>query len=72
MMIVAPLTGATIALVQTNPGDQFLARGLQVVGQADFSHQFDEGCAWIEAVARQLGCLVVPGEGVMVVVPALA
>ena len=42
----------------------------QLVGPADFSHRVDEQSGQIHAVLPQFGCLVVPRECVVVIVPA--
>jgi len=43
---------------------------LQIVRPADLSEEVDECSGEVHAIIAQLGCLVIPREDVMVVVPA--
>lgn len=51
---------------------QLLARYLQVVGEPQARAQVQETCGPVAAVLSELSRLVVPGEHVVVVVPALS
>lgn len=72
VIVDAPLAGTSVALAQADPLDDLLAGSLEVVGPAYRSKKVDEGRGQVQAIAWKLGCLVVPGESVMVVVPTLA
>lgn len=51
--------------------DHFWLDSLQVVSPSDPGEQVYQGGGKVRSVPRELRCLVVPGEGVVVVVPAL-
>ena len=56
-----------------DPGeDHVLGNCFQVVGLADERHGVDEHGGQVDGVEAELGRLVVPGEDVVVVVPAFA
>ena len=69
MMTISP---STIAFIRADLLDEFLARRLEIIGQSEPSHRLDESRAGIQAPSGQLSRFVVPGEDVVVVVPALA
>lgn len=62
----------TIPVSQGRVLNQLRGRLLPIVRPADFGEQIDPHGRDIERVVAQLGCLVVPRENMMVVVPSLA
>lgn len=70
-MVLAPGVSAVASPQQAFP-DQVIRRLFQVVGEPQLGAAVQEEGAEVEAVVAQLRRLVVPGEHVMVVVPALA
>lgn len=66
------LVARSIARPQDPFVDDLLADRLHVVGLADLAAQVDEGGREVGPVRGVLGGAIVPGEDVMVVVPALA
>jgi len=49
-----------------------LGHALQIVGPTDSREEVDEGRRKVETIIAKLGCLVIPRENMMVIVPTLA
>jgi len=62
----------TVAGAQGSLVHQFGGNGLQVVGPTDQRERVDEQGGQVQLVVEQFGVLVVPGERMVIVVPAVA
>lgn len=62
----------SIAGTQDTFSNHFLGNGLQVVRLTDCGKEIDKAIGKVDSVIDQFGCLVIPWENVMVIVPSLA
>lgn len=74
LILVAPAPGGmrTVSRPLDSPLDDLVGNRLQIVRPSDLGEEIDESGSKVQPVVAQFGSLVVPGEHVMVVVPALA
>lgn len=74
LILVAPAPGRVRSVSRSlhSPLDDLVRNRLQIVRPADLGEEIDESGREVQPVVAQFGRLVVPGEHVMVVVPALA
>lgn len=74
LVLVPPAPGRvrSVARPLDSPLDDLVGHHLQIVRPADLGEEIDEGGRKVQPVVAQFGRLVVPGEHVVIVVPALA
>lgn len=67
----APQLVRSIASATHTPLDGVGSHCLKIICPTDLGEKVDEGCGQVQRVVTPLGSLVIPGEDVVIVVPAL-